>query len=306
LYAQKREGNVVKVQGHVHELLTKQAAEKEAAKGELRVPIGSVYNIDPANIDCWVGCVNTELTVDTAYLLIKWTDDKARARGDSILIWGYLWNPQPYSNKYSIDMIRAVANFDCRFSTLLQNTSGGDFAVGGFGYNFAGETRVPLIFDYAGAQGLAARDTIHFHYTGTPNCASPYNQFVVPTSPYGPAQLAEQAILLAGETGIIKHPLDAAYGYPAYDHDYWKLRTSSPDFYWLAGWYHNYWAFYIREGLSGGFEYADYGVATQPLNNNSVNYFIFAVADFDIPVNQDGSYSNPACCSTACTGCNLN
>jgi hypothetical protein len=315
LYAQKREGNVVKVQGHVHELLTKQAAEKEAAKKIIQTPIGNVYNINPDSVTCWVGCVNTTdpmmQPVDTAYLLIKWTDGKAADRkdNDSILIWGYIWNthtPQGYDvNKYSIDMIRAVANFDCRFSTLQQNTGGGNFTVGGFGYNFATrDARVPIRFDYDGAKRESDLDTIHFNYTAPPNCAAPYNQFAVPENPE-PTDLAGQAIDASYDTGVIKHPFDAAYSYPAYDYDYWvPTDPENPDYQWQAGWTYGYWAFYVREGLSGTFDYAAKGEATQQLNNNSVHYFIFASADYDIPVSTDGEYANPKCCSTFCTSCN--
>jgi hypothetical protein len=307
LYAQKREGNVVKVQGHVHELLTKQAAGKEAAKKVIQTPVGNVYNINPDSITCWVGCVNTSLPVDTAYLLIKWTDGKAAERGDndSILIWGYVWNPQQYFNKYSIDMIRAVANFDCKFSTLQQNTGGGDFTVGGFGYNFEADRRVPIEFDYAGAKRESDLDTIHFNYETMPNCPAPYNQFALPEDP-DPTTLAEQAIAASENTGVIKHPFDAAYSYPAYDYDYWKLAEgyeNDPNYEWQAGWTYGYWAFYVREGLSGTFDYAAKGEATQQLNNNSVHYFIFASTDYEIPVSTDGEYANPECCATFCTNC---
>jgi hypothetical protein len=311
LYAQKREGNVVTVQGHVHELLTKKAAGKEAVKKVIQTPVGNVYNINPEDVTCWVGCTDrTVQPVDTAYLLIKWTDGKAAIRedNDSILIWGYIWSPvtpQGYLvNKYSIDMIRAVANFDCRFSTLQQNTGGGSFTVGGFGYNFGfiGE-RVPIEFDYAGAKRESDLDTIHFNYDTIPNCPGPYNQFALPVNPL-PTTLADQAIAASHDTGVIKHPFDAAYSYPAYDYDYWVLEyPENDDYQWQAGWTYGYWAFYVREGLSGTFDYAAKGEATQQLNNNSVHYFIFASTDYEIPVSTDGEYSNPICCETFCTGC---
>jgi hypothetical protein len=270
-----------------------------------------VNSINPGDVTCWIGCVDrSDLAnnpVDTAYLLVKWTDDKAIERGDSVLIWAYVWNtktPQGYAiNKYSIDMLRAVANGDCRFSVLLQNTGGGNFAVGGFGYNFDDlePGRVPLEFDSVGAQGLVARDTIQFRYTGNPNCATPYNQFVTPDSPF---VYINRAIIQSAETGVIKHPLDAAYGYPAYDYDFWVLEDpGNNDHEWQAGWNYNYWSFNIREGLSGSFTYPANGVATQLLNNNSVHYFVFASADYNIPVNLDGDYSNPDCCTTSCTNC---
>jgi hypothetical protein len=326
LSAQQRVGNVVKVQGHVHELLTKQMHERRRAPQKLREPVGNVTNINPKDVQCWVGCIEMDpkkfeaLTVDTAYLLVKWTDGKANSRPvgskDSILLWGYQWvssynslNPadtayNPYTvTKYSIDMLRAVANFDCRFSVLLQNTGGGNFAIGGFGYNFLADDRVPLRFDLAGAQGLVSRDTIQFHYTGyDPNCLAPYNQFVEPTVPVDTI-LVEQAIAASQNTGIIKHPLDAAYGYPAYDYDFWVLTDpGNINFEWQAGWYYNYWGYYTRAGLSGGFNYGN-NITTDVLSNNTTNYFVFAPADYLIPVNMDGYYSARKCCETACTAC---
>ncbi|MDD4515879.1 hypothetical protein [Massilibacteroides sp.] len=319
LFAQQRVGNVVKVQGHVHELLTKQAHEKRFAAPELRTPVGNVSNINPGDVDCWVGCTESVypvLAIDTAYLLVKWTDGKAAIRGDndSILIWGYRWVSQ-YQHpiygptnvtKYSIDMLRAVANFDCRFSVLLQNTGGGNFTVGGFGYNFDGfeEDRVPLEFDWTGAQGLVDRDTIQFHYTDVSNCLAPYNQFVVPVDPT-PSTLVDRALNASKNTGVIKHPLDAAYSYPAYDYDFWVLPTpGNSDHEWQSGWTYNYWSFNVRQGLSGTFGYpTTSGVATETLSNNTTHYFVFASANYLIPVNLNGNYSTRACCTTYCTNC---
>jgi hypothetical protein len=314
LSAQKREGNVVTVQGHVHEWLTKQAAGKEPAKVQPRTPVGSVYNVNPAQVNCWVGCVNTTdptmQPVDTAYLLVKWTDGKAakRADKDSIMIWGYIWNSKTpvYSydvNKYSIDMIRAVANFDPHFTALLQNTGGGDFAVGGFGYNCGANARVPIEYDYTGAKRESDTDTIHFRYDTAPNCAAPYNQFALPDTTQ--RAIAMQAITDAfRRTGVIKHPFDAMYSYPAYDYDYWKVGTDRFNNYqWQAGWTYGYWSFNIREGLSGTFTYAPNGVATQQLQNNSVHYFVFAPITVYDPF-LDGNYSARGCSSPYCADCN--
>jgi hypothetical protein len=327
LSAQKREGNVVKVQGHVHELLTKQAAQ---GKGVVR-PIqadrdsGTVYNINPSNVLCTVGCTTIDttvvdttqsksVTISTAYLMVKWTDGKAARRPahDSILIWRYQWVSRYFNktfndwanvSKTSIDMIRAVANFDARFSVLLQNTSGGNFTVGGFGYRFTtGIERVPLQFDSIAAKADSAH--IKFKYGNYPNCLAPYNQFVPQEYPT-PVSLATQAITLAENTGVIKHPLDAAYSYPAYDYDYWKLTDPTNLFYqWQAGWNYNYWSFNVRQGLSGPFEYPETsGIATEPLDNNTVHYFAFAPIDYTLFFTLDGNYSNPTCSLSFCNNC---
>jgi hypothetical protein len=320
LSAQKREGNVITVQGHPHELLTKQAAEGKGVPQAIQSPqatAGSVYNIVPSTVTCTVGCTTLDPTmsnptVKTAYLMIKWTDGKASQRGtnDSILIWRYQWVSQ-YTHpvygttnvsKSSIDMIRAVANFDARFSALLQNTGGGNFTAGGFGYNFQRPIRVPVQFNLDSAIALSKRDTIHFHYDSNPNCLAPYNQFVRPMSP-DPGTLVSQAITASSNTGVIKHPLDAAYSYPAYDYDFWTI-SSLPEYQWQAGWNYNYWSFNVRQGLEGQFTYpTTSGIATELLDNNTVHYFVFASANYNIPVNLDGYYSNPTCTQTACQNC---
>jgi hypothetical protein len=294
LSAQKREGNVITVQGHPHEVLTRQAAQGKGVVQPIQADrdSGTVYNIIPSTVTCTVGCTAIDttvvdttqskpVTISTAYLMVKWTDEKARERGDSILIWKYQWVSRYFNktfndwanvSKTSIDMIRAVANFDAGFSVLLQNTYGGSFAVGGFGYNFEEPARVPLKFDSIAAKEDSAH--IKFKYGNYPNCLAPYNQFVPQEYPT-PGSLATQAIDLASNTGVIKHPLDAAYGYPAYDYDYWKLRHDGDYLEWQAGWNYNYWSFNTREGLSGSFTYPKTsGIATEPLNNNTVHYFV--------------------------------
>ena len=86
-------------------------------------------------MECWAGYPNTSLEIDSAYLLVKFTDGK-REDGDSILLWGYRFNPS--QNKTSLDMLRAVANADQRFVVLLQNASSQfGYTVGGFGYSYA-------------------------------------------------------------------------------------------------------------------------------------------------------------------------
>jgi hypothetical protein len=326
LSAQKREGNVITVQGHPHELLTKQAAEGKGVVEPIQsvdTTFYNVYNINPNDVSCTVGCTTVDptvvditkpITIKTAYLMVKWTDGKAAQRpgtyhNDSILIWKYQW-VSDYTHlifgkmivsKYSIDIIRAVANFDKRFYTLLQNTGGGNFAVGAFGYNYMNDSRMGVKFNLTAAQ--AADTLIKFKYDHNPNCLAPYNQFVTPEDPT-PTDLVTQAINAAKNTGVIKHPLDAAYSYPAYDYDYWQLTLDNYFLQWQAGWYANYWAFYVRHGLSGNFTYpTESGIATEPLDNNTVHYFVFASANYNIPVNLNGEYSNPPCNLTYCTNC---
>jgi hypothetical protein len=178
LSAQKR---VVKVQGQPHEYLTDLHGGKEDAK--VRIVASSTDTIDFSKITCWAGVVDTSRPFARAALVVKWTDERALQRDDSILVWGYWWNTVDESNfdvhKYTIDMIRAVGNTDCNFVALLQNTGGGNFTVGGIGYNFNNwQTPPNIIFK----QAEAVSDTrVKFNYTGSPNCAE--GQYKILTSP---------------------------------------------------------------------------------------------------------------------------
>jgi hypothetical protein len=192
-------------------------------------------------------------------------------------------------------MIRAVANADCRFSALLQNASAGSFVVGGFGYNFDTDARVPLTFNY----DSAVVDTlVRFHYTDSINCA--YGQGAVP---YDVDAQVEEAIKRSTGpdgtgTGIIRHPFDADYGYPAYDFDYWTLPEESDVYEWQAGWNYAYWSFYVKASLNGDFEYPEEsGIATHPITNHSVSGFVFEtnVTDFPPPYAMTGNFTAPEC-----------
>jgi hypothetical protein len=316
LSAQKREGNVITVQGHPHELLTKHAAANPGVTSPtLRAGTGTVTNIDPDEVFCWVGCTESiypVVSIDTAYLLVKWIKNPSDSTSASrILLWGYQWVSEythpVYGNievkKYAIDMVRAVGNYDCRFSVLLQNTGAGNFTAGGFGYNSFAQTCVIPDFNLSGAR---TDSLILFHYTGEdPNCIFPANQYAVPTTP-NDSVLVHQAIVASRNTGVIKHPLDAAYSYPAYDYDYWT-RPWDLNYLWQAGWYKNYWAFYSKAGLTGDFDYApgNNTITTQQIGaTQRAIYFIYAYLDptFSTPVYWDGDYESVESC--ACAPCN--
>jgi hypothetical protein len=172
-------------------------------------------------------------------------------------------------------MIRAVANTDCRFSALLQNTSAGSFTAGGFGYNFTdGATEpVPVEFD----EDSAAKDpSISFRYEETPNCTA--GQLAIPYDV--PTQVQNALDKATGNaqgngTGIIEHPFNADYSYPAYDYDYWILASGAPAYEWQAGWNQAYWSFYNKKQPTGPFTAASDGIATHVLNNGYVDGFVF-------------------------------
>jgi hypothetical protein len=238
--------------------------------------------------------------VDTAYLMVKWTDSTAVSNVDTMLVWGYVWNPNEYVPKTTIDMIRAVANVDCNFNALLQNTGGGNFTVGGFGYNFNENGRVTVKFN---GDGAAADPFVKFKYGDLPDCAN--GQLAAPNDTSG--EYADEAIDASENTGIIKHPYDAAYSYPAYDYDYWT--ANGFNFKWQAGWNNGYWGFFSAENrqVPDSTDYSDYGISTRVLQNNSVDGFVFNFAAlYPVSYDMSGNYTivSPAC--TSCGACSIN
>jgi hypothetical protein len=297
LSAQVKKGGVITVQGHPHEHLTRLHGHKPAPKP---LPRDTSPVISPTEVRCWAGHVaDTTLPIDTAYLLVKWTDPSQLDpdREDSLLIWGYRWNTisvyvypdgtrdTTYLTAHTIDMLRAVANADCQFLILLQQTGVNGYTVGGIGYKVGG-SRPVVYFD---ADSAYIDPTIQFHYHGKPNCSS--GQTAVP---YEPDSLIKWAIRATysspnAGTGIIEHPFNVNYGYPAYDYDYWKLDSTelAPPARWQAGWRKGYWSFYSGENREVPRDASEYGVTTRVLTNNSVDGFVFVTDPSEWPPQQN-------------------
>lgn len=272
LSAQVNKGGVITVQGHPHEHLTRLHGHKPAPK-----PAPHLGDIDPGNVRCWVGHLDPKLpasSIDTAYLLVKWIDNLQTPRDSVMFLWGYVWNNvNSYGTavtKYSLDMLRAVANADCQFLILLQQTGGIGYSVGGIGYNREDRERLQVNFDAGGAQ---ADGRINFHYTELLNCD--FGQFEIP---YSVEDQANEAIRKATNsspigTGIIEHPFNVNYGYPAYDYDYW-IGGSYPNILWQAGWFSLYWSFYTGANRQIPGTYSSVGIGERILDNNSVDGFV--------------------------------
>jgi hypothetical protein len=283
------------VQGHPHESVSGLYASKPYPKPGPKPKLGE---IDPRRVDCWSGHLNPAIPaqyVDSAYLIVKWTDGKREEEGDSMLVWGYVWNSvslykDPTTGEvdtfpvtvHSIDMLRAIANADCRLLVLLQQTGVNGYTVGGIGYNFeTGNQRVPIRFDLAGAK---KDSTVTFRYDTSFDCTTAQN--ALPFLPDSQAVWAIRAAtpnILAYATGIIEHPFNINYGYPAYDYQHWVL--TKPDYVnyeWQSGWNPNYWAFFtdsarqIPSGYPPAYPSSD-GVTTRVLQNNYVDGFVFAI-----------------------------
>jgi hypothetical protein len=282
----------VYVQGHPHELLTRLRAEGKWDYPPAGIVGTSTDTVVPSEVLCFAGAPSTA-NVDTAYLVVKWTDGKRIASGDSILIWGYIFDSSQQVT--SLDMLRAVANADCRFSVLLQNASSSmGYTVGGIGYNFEPGGRVPLQFNY----NAAFQDgRIAFNYEYPPNCKM--GQRTVPGDPDA-LTLAQQAIDAANNTGVIEHPLNINYGYPAYDYDYWVLTDPTDvNYEWQAGWLSGgYWSFYTKNSLNGTFGFSSVGVSSRRLSQNYVDGFVFCT-DFSA-FDMSGDYMARSCSCNPC------
>ena len=267
--------DVVKVQGHPHELLTKLHAE-----GKWEYP-EALLTGTPTDSITFSGLqfVNAATTArrDTAVLVVKWKDGKRWEAGDSILAWGFIFD-SGIDTITSEDMIRAVAAADASLTALLLNTgvsaSTGDtlnYAAGGFGYNHSDKSRVPLFYDLASVE---KDPNIGFRFVPPPPPTTQLGQTHVPDYPQ---QDIDAAIKESQVTGVIEHPFNYdTYGYPCYDFDWWSLDPDEDDYRWQSGWYAGYWSFYNKEGLIGPFSYGGAGISQRILKNRSVDGWVFA------------------------------
>ena len=267
--------DVVKVQGHPHELLTKLRAE-----GKWQHPQAGLTGTPTDNVTfdgLLFADISTGTEKDTAVLLVKWTDGKRGATGDSILAWGFIFNRTDTIS--SERMLREVAYKDSSLSVLLLNSGISQFypdplnyAVGGFGYNYANRSRVHLYYDLA----YVKTDTnIHFSFTPPPPPRTIYGQYAVPATPQDDI---DAAIADSKTTGVIEHPFNYDnYGYACYDFDWWPLEVEDEEYSWQSGWYDaGYWAFYVRNSLAGEFIYSGVGASQRILHNRYVDGWVFS------------------------------
>ncbi|MDR0749547.1 MAG: hypothetical protein LBF62_08255 [Tannerellaceae bacterium] len=270
---QQRE--VIKAQGHPHELLTKLHAE-----GEWNYPQATLTGTctDSVSFD---GLIFADISTgttdrDTAVLIVKWTDGKRTATNDSILAWGFVFNrPDTITSER---MLREVAAIDNRLSVLLLNSGvsfvTGDtlnYAVGGFGYNYGDKSRVPLLYNLAGVE---KDPNINFTFDPDAKFPTPYGQTSAPKDPQGDINAAISA---SQATGIIEHPFNYdVYGYACYDFDWWTLESDEDEYSWQSGWYNGYWAFYVKDALIAPFDYSGVGASQRILQNHSVDGWVYS------------------------------
>jgi hypothetical protein len=289
---------MVNVQGYPHELLTQGFME-----GVWPIPhpmpavTGSNADVDFSDIRLWAQeAVNESWPVDSAAMIVKWTDDK---EVDNILLWGYRWNTFTVHDgdtalvaKYSMDMVRAIANADPRFIVLTQLTGSMGYTIDGMGYRYDDCSRVQIAFEYDSAR---IDPRIAFHYTPPPN--TDMGQRYVPDDPAGDAA---RAIEIGYKTGIIEHPFNIVYGYPAYDYDWWRsTEDDRVSFNWQSGWYNGYWTFYTKDQPSGSYSYSGAGASSRILGNGYVDGWVYST--FLKQEDMSGDYVAPEPCSPSGT-----
>lgn len=134
-----------------------------------------------------------------------------------------------------------------------------------------------ITFDYYDPSG-ANVDGIDMGQTGAPGDDTP--------------ELCRKAIDDAQTTHVVQHPIDAsAYGYPAYDYDYWRLDETSPDYndndLWESGWYKGYWSYWLGSANSGkDLTYSGMGFSSRILTDGSIDAWSYTR-------NMDDWYSAP-------------
>ncbi|MDR2384909.1 MAG: hypothetical protein LBD80_04500 [Tannerella sp.] len=303
LSAQKR---AVKVQGHLHKLLTDKDGGKEDATTTTRKAVSTrqvdTTWINPANVQCWIDQPKLDPNAtDSAILIIKFTDRKSGL--DSMYVWGYRWNAysifadpvtgEPdttYANLHGIDMLRSVVVNDMRLSALLQYAGAGGHLVGGLGVNMydygTACYRMDLDFDIYNAQHDVP-DSVWFSYF-EPNEYCDEGQTAVPLSANNSTNMARTDYK---QTGVLVHPFGAEYGQSAEDFDFWNLDAypgPAALMHWQSGWMKNgFWGYYRADNWRVPVpssnpniylpdpEAAQYGVTYEPLQRWQVHAFVF-------------------------------
>ena len=101
-----------------------------------------------------------------------------------------------------------------------------------------------------------------------------------------------RAINEAVDTRIIEHPINAkAYGYPAYDYDWWQPKETLDleNERWNAGWYDGYWSYWVGGIDSEELSYSGLGYSSRKLRNNGVDGWKYTFLDGPVTGDIDGS-----------------
>ena len=72
-----------------------------------------------------------------------------------------------------------------------------------------------------------------------------------------------------------KSPVNGSIGASSYDFDNWKLCPASSNARFKAGWYENYWSYWVADA-AGEWSYSGLGASSRELKNNSIDAWYFS------------------------------
>ena len=201
-----------------------------------------------------------------AALVVQFDTADSGLLNPGALVWGFRW--EEGSEPTGEDLFRTVASQSPDLLLFTQQTGVYGSTVCGIGYAPAvAEITRRLLYDYESA---AADPSISFGFD-TP--VSFMGQTHAPGS--DAFNMAMEAIEEAADSHIIEHPLSQkAFGYPAYDYDWWQLsETVAPGgkLFWNAGWYKGYWSYWTGSADLGEAGYSGLGMSSVTLADGDIN-----------------------------------
>lgn len=205
---------------------------------------------------------------DRSALLVQFNDGGEQ----KCYVWGYRWDSSRGETSGE-DMIRAVAA-ECSDLTLFtQYTGWMGNTVCGIGYSKDNAITVEITYNFEGAE---ADDNISFDYW-TPNTSM--GQTEAPGA--DTQEICDNALMLAHDTHIIDHPINALnYGYAAYDYDWWQPADSLADgMRWQAGWYKGYWSYWVGGVDPKSLSYSGLGMTSRKLSKDCVDAWCYNYID---------------------------
>lgn len=114
--------------------ITVQGVPRNDIQGTSQLHTALTTNVNFSDIQFWVGTGSNE-----AAFVVQWNDSK----NPDALVWGYRWN----GNATGEDMLKAIAQADHRFFSLLYQGTPFGTAVGGLGFDLNGQNTNALYKD---------------------------------------------------------------------------------------------------------------------------------------------------------------
>lgn len=199
--------------------------------------------------------------------------DNALASDPTPYVWGFRWehNQRPTGE----DMMKAICAASDELVILTQQTGQYGATLCGVGFGNADKLLENIYFDFEMAKTF---EFINFDYY---SASSFFGQMYAPGD--NTPELCQAAIDEARKSGMhyIKHPIDyAAYGYPAYDYDCWKLRDEGYQYgWWSQGWYTGYWSYWIAQTESTDWLYSGSGFTGRILSDGCIDAWSYTRFD---------------------------